>query len=256
MPHFLIKSFDIKDNIVHLQNPDTVRHLTGALRIQTGEIVKFIDENKVQYEAEILNFSKKEVRAKVLKSAISKRELQYNLFLAQSILKTDAQNLLISNAVQLGIKGIYPFISDYSTVKGSIAKLKGEKWQKVADEAFKQCERADLMKVFEISPLADILGKFKKENVVVFAEKYDDTDILNAAKTLDINEDILVIIGPEGGFSENEFNFFKKEGYKMVTLGNLIFKAPNAVTAGVSNVIFALDIINRNKANKERANEG
>ena len=91
---------------------------------------------------------------------------------------------------------------------------------------------------------------------MVFAEKYDDTDILNAAKTLDINEDILVIIGPEGGFSENEFNFFKKEGYKMVTLGNLIFKAPNAVTAGVSNVIFALDIINRNKANKERANEG
>ena len=92
MPHFLIKSFDIKDNIVHLQDPDTVRHLTGALRVQTGEIVKFIDENKIQYEAEILNFSKKEVRAKVLKSAISKRELQYNLFLAQSILKTDAQN--------------------------------------------------------------------------------------------------------------------------------------------------------------------
>ena len=112
------------------------------------------------------------------------------------------------------------------------------------------------MKVFEISPLSEILAKFKKENVIIFAEKYDNTDIFDAAKTVDINEDILVVTGPEGGLSEEEFKYFKEKGYKMATLGSLIFKAPNAVTAGVSNVIFALDIINGRKtdmADRERA---
>lgn len=250
MPHFLISSNNVNEGILKVNCPETVRHLTGALRVKAGEIIKFIDENKVQYEAKIIEFSKKEITAKVLKSEISKRELPYKIFLAQGILKTDSENLLISNATQLGINGVYPFISDHCAVKKEAAKFKNDKWQKIADEAFKQCERADLMKVFEISPLSEILKKFKKKNIVVFAEKYDNTDILSAAKTIDTNEDILLLTGPEGGFSEKEFEFFKQENYKMATLGNLIFKAPNAVTAGVSNVIFALDII---KVHKEHA---
>lgn len=253
MPHFLIKSSDIEGDIIRLQNPETLRHLANALRVQIGEAIKFIDENKVQYETEIVEISKKEVKARVLASEISRRELPYNIFLAQSILKTDAQNLLISNATQLGLKGVYPFMSDHCAVKKEAAKFKNDKWQKVADEAFKQCERADLMKVFEISPLAQILEKFKKENVIIFAEKYDNTDILDAAKTVDINGDILLIVGPEGGFSEDEFDFFKREGYKMATLGNLIFKAPNAVTAGVSNIIFALNLLNKGKTDTGEA---
>ena len=242
MPHFLINSNNVCGEILKVNCPETLRHLAGALRVQKGEIVKFIDENKVQYETEIVEISKKEVRARVLSSEVSKRELKYQIFLAQSILKTDAQNLLISNATQLGIKGVYPFVSDHCAVKKESIKFKNDKWQKVADEAFKQCERADLMSVFEISPLEKILEKFKRENIIIFAEKYENSRVLDAVKTLDISGDILVVVGPEGGFSEKEFEFFKEKGYKMVTLGNLIFKAPNAVTAGVSNVIMALNL--------------
>ena len=242
MPHFPVNSNNIKEDILKIVCPETVHHLVNALRIKKGEIIKFIDERKIQYKAEIIENTKKEVAAKILESETSKRELSYNIFLAQSILKQDGENLLISNAAQLGIKGVYPFISEYSTIKKDIAEFKGEKWQRISDEAFKQCERADRMPVFEISPLPEILKKFKKENIIIFAEKYENTDILNAVKTLNINEDILLVTGPEGGFSEDEFNFFKKEGYKMATLGNLIFKAPNAVTAGAANVIFALDL--------------
>ena len=242
MPHFLINSNDIEDNIICVKDRETLQHLALALRVKTCEKIKFIDENKIQYNAEITDVSKKEIRAKILESNVSKRELQYKIYLAQSILKTDGENLLISNATQLGIKGIYPFISEYSTVKNSIAKLKAEKWQKISDEAFKQCERADLMQVFDIIPLPKILEKFKPENIIVFAEKYENTDIKDAIKDINLNDDILIITGPEGGFSEEEFEFFKEKKFKMATLGNLIFKAPNAVTAGVSNVIFALDL--------------
>ena len=162
MPHFPVNSNNIKEDILKIVCPETVHHLVNALRIKKGEIIKFIDERKIQYKAEIIDFSKKEVAAKILESETSKRELSYNIFLAQSILKQDGENLLISNAAQLGIKGVYPFISEYSTIKKDIAEFKGEKWQRISDEAFKQCERADRMPVFEISPLPEILKKFKK----------------------------------------------------------------------------------------------
>ncbi len=242
MPHFFIDSKKINDKVLLVDDTDTVRHLTNSLRVQRGEVLKFIDENKIQYWAKITDFSKKQIRAEILRSEKSNRELEYNIFLAQSILKTDAQNLLISNAAQLGIKGVYPFVSEFSTVKSATAKLKIEKWQKISDEAFKQCERADRMAVFDILPLDEILKKFKKENVIIFAERNENADVLNSVKTVDLESDILIVTGPEGGFSDKEFESFILNDYKLATLGNLIFKAPNAVTAGVSNVIFAVDL--------------
>lgn len=250
MPHFLINSSDISEGLISVLNPETVHHLVSALRIKKGETVKFIDENGVQHRAEIIDLSKKEVTAKILKSEKSTRVLNCGLYLAQAVLKPDAQSLLIANAAELGIKGVYPFVSEYSTVKNSVAKLKAEKWQKAADEAFKQCERADRMRVFEVLSLEEITKKFKPENVIVFAEKFAETDVFEAVFGLCKNagnkdNEILVVTGPEGGFSDNEFEFFKKSGFKLVTLGNLIFRAPNAVTAGVSNIIAALNLKNK-----------
>ena len=52
--------------------------------------------------------------------------------------------------------------------------------------------------------------------------------------------EIIVVIGPEGVFSNNEFEYFKKENYKMISLGNMIYKAPNAVVAAISNIVSRL----------------
>lgn len=242
MPHFLISSNNVSSGVLTANDPETVHHLANVLRVKTGEIVKFIDENKIQYNTKILSATKKEIKAEILKKEKSIRELSHNIYLAQSVLKNEAQGLLISNAAQLGLKGVYPFVSDYSTAKETIAKLKNEKWQKIADEAFKQCERADRMQVFETQPLDEIFTKFEKENIIIFAEKDDNCNILEAVANIEKNSGILIVTGPEGGFSDREFDLFKKEGYKMVSLGNLIFKAPNAVSVGASKVIFALDI--------------
>lgn len=240
MPHFLIKKENIKENFIYVEEPELLHHLASVLRVKKNEIVKFIDVDKIVHKTRVLEVSKKGLTAEILESEKSKRELDFRLYLAQSVLKNDAQNLLIANATELGVKGLYPFISDFSTVKADFIKSKIEKFQKISNESFKQCERADLMQVFEVLPLDDILKKFKKENVIILAERLENTDILGAVQDIDLNGDILVVTGPEGGFSDAEFEKFKEKGYKKATLGNLIFRAPNAVTAGVSNVIFAL----------------
>ncbi len=249
MPHFLIEKENIEGNFICVEDRELLQHLVLALRIKTGETLKFIDVDKNVYKTRVLEVSKKFLKAEILETVKSNRELDFKLYLAQSVLKNDAQNLLIANATELGVKGLYPFLSDFSTVKEDFAKKRTEKFQKISNEPFKQCERADLMLVFDILPLEIILEKFKKENIIILAERCENTDILGSVKDIDLGGEILVVTGPEGGFSDREFEFFKEKGFKMATLGNLIYRAPNAVTAGVSNVIFALEMKKRGISN-------
>lgn len=237
MPHFLISKNSIENNKIIINDKELLCHIAQSLRVKTGEVIKFIDENENVYFSEIESISKKEITAKILKSQKSERRLNFNLCVLISVLKQEAMHLAIENAVQLGAKEIYTVYSDNASVKKDLILNKAEKWQKIGTESFKQCERADMPKVFDILKFDEIFSKFKKENILVFAEKYDEFSVKEACLNLDKNEKILAVFGPEGGFSEKEFEYFKNENIKLVTLGKLILKAPNAITAGLFGVI-------------------
>ena len=74
-----------------------------------------------------------------------------------------------------------------------------------------------------------------------------DKTIRDSFRGKPINKDdkVLVIIGPEGGFSQKEFEFFKERGFEMLTLGELILRAETAVTVGLGNVIYEYSNFNR-----------
>lgn len=240
MPHFFIKSNIVSDGFIKIDDKNTLAHLIGSLRVKVGQNLKFIDEEEIQYETTVESIAKNVLIARVGNFYQSKRKLNYDLSLVQSVLKPDAQNLLISNATQCGVARIFPVISDNCTVSKKSTEGKVEKWQKIANEAAKQCERANFTTVAQISCLKEALRDFKKENILIFAEKYSKFDVQSALINADKNSPIAVAIGPEGGFSEDEFKYFIKEDFKLLTLGELIFKAPNAVVAGISNIVTRL----------------
>ena len=241
MPHFLIKNEEINNDFIELKDNDNFIHITKALRAKIGEIIKFIDNNKTVYEAKIIEITKQKLSAQIIKQYKSLRTLDFDIVLIQSILANDAQNILIANATQTGASKIYPILTDNSSISASQTKNKVEKWQRIAYENFKQCERADIPTILEVTNLKESLKLFKKENIIIYAEKYENCSIDDALKDIKKDEPIAVVIGPEGGFSKQEFEYFKKENYKLVTLGRLIYKAPNAVVAGISNIISRLE---------------
>lgn len=241
MPHFLIKKEEINDNFITLKDNENLFHISKVLRAKIGEKIKFIDENQFVYKCVIVGIDKNSLSAEVCEKYKTDRILNYNVSLVQSILMNDAQNLAIANATQTGIKTIYPCISDNCAVNKKSLIGKVEKWNKIAYENFKQCERGDLAKVEEIADLKEILLKFKKENVLVLAEKYENYNLNNCLENIDKTSEIAIIVGPEGGFSKNEFKFFKENDFKLITLGKMIYKAPNAITVGVSNILSRLE---------------
>ena len=237
MPHFYIEKNNIKENLIELTDKETLCHLVSALRVKENEIIKFIDEDEFVYKTKIISVKKDKLTGAIEEKTKSKRKLDFDLCALICVLKPDAMNLAIQNAVQLGVKEIYTVYSDNSAVKKESILNKADKWQKIGMESFKQCERADIPKVYDIKTFDEIFESFKVENIIILAEKYDTETIKTALANYNKNEKILAVFGPEGGFSDREFEYFKSKNLKLTTLGNLILKAPNAITAGLFGII-------------------
>ena len=163
-----------------------------------------------------------------------------DICLACSIIKPDAFFELISGITQLGINGLFPLYTDNCAVSKKQIENKTQKWQKISDESVKQCERADFMKIFPTTSLKELdYSKFDK--IIVFSEIEKEISLKQILKTCVSKTDkILVITGPEGGFSENEFEFFRKKKFLSAKISNLILKAQTACISGISDIIYEL----------------
>lgn len=247
MPHFFIKSNQISDNKISITDKENYIHIARALRARAGESLLLIDENQVQYETTILQITNSEILAEIDKSYPSKRFLDFELYLAQSPLRSDAQGLLVEKATELGVSGIYPILTDNCAVNKSVAEKKVPKWQKIMYEASKQCERAVVPECFEVSTIEKVITENHFDKIIVFCERIADKTIRDSFRENPIKkaEKVLVIIGPEGGFSQKEFDYFAKSNFEMLTLGNLILKADTAVVVALGNIIYEYTNFNR-----------
>ena len=240
MPHFFINSNQVNDKHIEISDKENYQHIARSLRARAGEKLLLIDENQIQYETIISEITNSKICAIVENSYKSKRFLDFELYLAQSPLRSDAQSLLIEKATELGVSGVYPVITDNCAVNRSVVEKKIPKWQKVMYEASKQCERAIIPTCFEVSTIDDVLEKNSFDKIIVFCERIAektirDSFVLNPIKK---GDKVLVLIGPEGGFSQKEFDFFKVKNLEMLTLGNLILKAETATVVALGNLIY------------------
>ena len=240
MPHFFIGTNEkINDKLVRITDKENYRHIARALRAKTGESLLLIDEKQIQYETVISKITNSEIECEIKNSYPSKRDLDFDLYLAQSPLRSDSQLTVMEKATELGIRGIYPVLTDNCAVKKDVAEAKVEKWQKVMYEASKQCERAKIPTCYGVTALKKIIEN-DFDRIIVFGERSTEQSLkqylgLNPIKK---GEKILVVIGPEGGFSQREFELFKNNKFPIISLGDLILKADTAVTVALGDIIY------------------
>ncbi len=249
MPHFFIKSENVSNNIVQISDTENYKHIAKALRAKVGEKLLLIDENQIQYETEIKDITSKEIIAEIKDKYKSKRFLDFELYLAQSPLRSEAQSVIIEKATELGVTGVYPIFTDNCALKKDVIVKKIEKWQKTMYEASKQCERAIVPTCFEMTTFENLCTCNQFDVILAFCERLSKCTFRDYLKTnpeLFNNKKVLIIIGPEGGFSEREFKFFKDNNIPMLTLGDLILKAETAVIVAIGNIIYEY---NNNKPN-------
>ena len=235
MPHFFINSNSKTENKIIVSDTDNYRHIARSLRARVGENLLLIDENQIQYETKIKEINSREIICEVEKSYPSKRDLEFDLYLAQSPLRSDAQLTVMEKATELGVRGVYPVFTDNCALKVN----KQEKWQKVMNEASKQCERAKIPTCYEPITFDELLAK-PFDKVIVLAERSTEKSLKQylSENPTKKGEKILAIIGPEGGFSQKEFDYFNSKNLPLISLGDLILKAETAVIVTLGDIVY------------------
>lgn len=239
MPHFFINSENKDNNVIKINDSENYRHIARALRARCGEKLLLIDENQIQYETIIEKITPNEILCKIENSYPSKRDLDFDLYLAQSPLRSDSQLTVMEKATELGVRGVFPVFTDNCALNKSVIEKKLEKWQKVMFEASKQCERAKIPTCHNLTTLEEVVKK-SFDRIIVFAERSTEISLKKylTQKPIKKGEKILVIIGPEGGFSQKEFDYFKSLSLPLVSLGDLILKAETAVITALGDIIY------------------
>ncbi len=239
MPHFFIDSKNIANNEIIINDSENYRHIARALRARAGEKLLLIDEKQTQYETKIIGINSNEIVCEIKKSYISKRDLEFDLYLAQSPLRSDAQLTIMEKATELGVRGIYPIITDNCVLNKSVLEKKLEKWQKTMYEASKQCERAKIPTCFDPTSLEKVL-ELKFDKILLLAERSTEISLKQylAKNPIKRGDKVLAIIGPEGGFSQAEFDYFKEKNLPLISLGDLILKAETAVIVTLGDIIY------------------
>ena len=239
MPHFFINSNNVSNNVITIDDKENYRHIARALRSKTGEKLLLIDENQMQYETVITRITDNEIICEAKNIYHSNRDLGFDLYLAQSPLRSDAQLTIMEKSTELGVRGVYPVLTDNCAVKKEVAEAKTEKWQKVMYEAFKQCERAKIPACYPVTTLENVFSE-KFNRIIVFGERSTEQSLKQylSKNPVKKEEKMLVVIGPEGGFSQREFEMFKDKNIPVISLGDLILKADTAVTVALGDIIY------------------
>lgn len=239
MPHFFVESNCINNKLVTISDIENYRHIAKSLRSRVGEKLLLIDEKQLQYETVIKEITSKSIICEINKFYPSKRDLDFDLYLAQSPLRSEAQLTIMEKATELGVRGVYPVITDNCALSPSVLDKKKEKWQKVMYEASKQCERAKIPVCYEPTTLEKVL-EMDFDKILVLAERSTEISLKDylSQNRIKKGDKVLVVIGPEGGFSQREFDYFKTKGLSLITLGDLILKAETAVIVTLGNIVY------------------
>ena len=210
-----------------LINGDQLHHLIDVRRAEIGEKIEISEEGE-SYLCEVTSLSPLEI--KVIKKIEQKRELDIDLTVAFSLLKGDKNELIVLKGTELGASTFIPFVSKRTIIEvGDKAEKKRARLIKIAQEGANQCRRDAVPNVTEIIHYTELLSK--PFDVKLFAYEGDagqGNSLIKEAMKLKPRQSVLIVIGPEGGFTDEEAAMASDYGFQFVSLGRRILRAETA----------------------------
>ena len=210
------------------------KHLAEVLRARIGERVVICPNDGRDYVYETTAFDKDSVTLSFIEDRDNPTEPELKLRAYIAVLKGDKTELEVQKLTELGAAKITPFVCERTVGSGG----KTERLRRAAHEAAKQCGRAVIPEVTDVRTLKEILPELRGCDAVVFA--YEGA--YGKGRSIDevIGGDersVAVVIGPEGGFTEEEVAAVREAGYECVTLGKRILRAETAAIAAAAVVM-------------------
>lgn len=210
-------------------------HAKNVLRLGVGDEVVLLDGSGQEYDAVICRAEKGVLYCNVTGGKPSDKEPKTRVRLMAGALKGDKTEFVVQKATELGVSAIGIFASRYCAAYMNENKL--ERLRRVAKEAAKQCLRARVPEISYYADLAAALASCDGFDNKLFACEFARE---SEADVSSLKGSCALVVGSEGGFSEEEFAAARRAGFAGVTLGKRILRAETAAVAFTAVAMFSL----------------
>lgn len=213
--------------------PDNiVRHL-NVLRVRPNENITLFDGKGKAHAAQLTVLEKRRAEAEILREDTTDNESPLNITLIQSISSGERMDFTLQKSVELGVTAIQPVISERCIVRldGERAAKRLARWQEIVISACEQSGRNTVPPVLPIIGYREALDKMPSESTKLIMS------INRARKLADIRHPsgaIVFMVGPEGGWTEQEEQQAFEAGFQAVTLGKRILRTETAPLAALA----------------------
>ena len=209
-------------------SPEQSHYLSNVMRCAKGEIVKCFNSNDGEFLSKIIDLNKNKTVVELVEQ-IRKPSKESDIWLLFVPLKKDKTDFVIEKAVELGVSKIIPVISSRSNVK----QIKTDRYVLQATEAAEQCGRLSIPDVSQPKELFAVLSNWDQDRFLYFMDERREGN--SALKFFHQNKKGAILIGPEGGFSDEEAEKINKKPFvKNISLGPRILRAETAAISSLA----------------------
>ena len=233
MHRFYADDRGVTGDIAFLCEEDA-RHATRVLRMREGEVCELFADGR-RFSGEIASIGEDvEVR---ITGEMPSTEAKLRITLYQGLPKADKMELIVQKSVELGACAVVPVAMSRCVVQldAKDGRKKQERWQKIAREACKQSGRCEMMQVSEPISFKQLLAKLPQHQAAIVP--WEDARGYSLARFHEEHReitDLAIVIGPEGGMSEDEIARMKEASCQSVTLGPRILRTETAGLCAMS----------------------
>lgn len=230
---------------------DFFHHICDVCRQGVGSKFEVITEDGWALLSEVISKGKKDAVLKVLESRKIPPLPQPHIHLALSLPKMNTYESVVEKAVELGVKKVWPFFSDYSFIRTqkSVLEAKSSRMEKIIRGATQQTGRGDLMELGEALNFEELLHIYQKSNVrgethgvFAYEGRGDQTLSQSLQKRSNSLESVWIFVGSEGGFSQREVEAFQTINLFPVSLGQQVLRVETACVTLLSIIKYELEL--------------
>lgn len=228
------------DNNIFILSSDDSYHITKVMRMNIGDKIEIVSNSKV-YISEIIEL-KPTVKARLLEEVLVDSELSCQVTIVQSLVKEQKMDYILQKTTELGVNEIIPYEANRSLIKIEHKQDKKiDRWQKIIKEASEQSKRTYIPKIYPAIDLSNLV-KLSDYDMKFLCTVNETSQNLKKLLSKDlIGAKILFVIGPEGGFTEEEEQKLLNNNFIPVSLGSSVLRTETA-SVFIMSVIRYLDM--------------
>lgn len=218
---------------------DAGHYVGRVLRLRPGDGLALFNASDGEFMAEVVQIERNRLTVRVLEPVDNRANPRLHIQLGLGLSKGERMDYAIQKATELGVYAITPLVTGHCEVRLDEKRLgnKLQHWQRVAISACEQCGRSHIPSIATPQPLADWLAAHPHG---ILLDHRGSVPLRDAIQPLASAQDVNLLVGPEGGFSDSELDSAVQQGYAAVALGPRILRTETAPVAGLTLIQFLL----------------